>query len=312
METGSSSKRPINIEYAVGTNKFREERANIQQVTSGSSRFVTLATCARPGIARRRIHADQGIILKLGSYGTLAPTLSDLLPRATIERLLNRYSRGAVGRGGRVAIKTLKLIFGMSDEEVTKFVGVVQSHLLAQPKSTLFDATPALAKFHAACLARYDKAADEPIAWWITQDPGRQFTASLDPRVEDPAAWYGKALYSGGSNPPPTTESALQSVLAAIEAKSAGPMGSGEKKTVYSDGCCPLCQEPVSAGSANTVVLPCGHVFHWAGGDVGCRGLLAWTESHLDCPICRHPFAGESEDEAEDHRSPRVPIAIEW
>jgi hypothetical protein len=36
-----------------------------------------------------------------------------------------------------------------------------------------------------------------PVAWFIIDDPSRQYTGSLNPRVEDPAAWYAAPSSAG-------------------------------------------------------------------------------------------------------------------
>ena len=41
-------------------------------------------------------------------------------------------------------------------------------------------------------LARRELVAEQPIDWWISASPGRQWTASHDPRAVTPAAWYGR------------------------------------------------------------------------------------------------------------------------
>lgn len=55
--------------------------------------------------------------------------------------------------------------------------------------------------------------------------------------------------------------------------------------TVYA-GECALCHSSVRTGAPGTLILSCGHQFHWSG--PGCPGYAVWARAHDECPVCRH------------------------
>ena len=60
---------------------------------------------------------------------------------------------------------------------------------------------------------RYERLYGAPVSWVVVDDPSRQYTGSLNPRVEDPAAWYAA---------PPETRGASAGAAAGAAARSGG------------------------------------------------------------------------------------------
>jgi hypothetical protein len=234
--------------------------------------------------SRHRATVETNKEIRFDRFATKAePSLSEILPRARLEKYLTDCVRWVLNPVGRLNVRALKRVFGLSEPEIARLITEIEKARQLNPGRRL-DLAPALARPRIALLERYT-ATPAAIAWWITQEPGRQFTASIDPRMEDPAQWYGEAFTA--ELKAPSSEDFIESLLATLEARQGV---AGGDKPIY-DGVCPLCQEPLARGDPNSVILPCGHIFHWAAARDDCSGLYAWvTDDHGDCPSCRARF----------------------
>jgi len=230
------------------------------------------------------------------------PAFADIFPREDFAELLDRTIGGVVGERGRVGLVTLRRVFGLDDAQVAKLLSAVSDAVAANPGRRL-DLSRALAPFRAALLAKYDQV-PQAVGWWIVTDPGRQYTASLDPRMEDPASWYGDAFEADAKTPTP--DDFVEALLATLEMRQLGP---GDHAPVF-DGMCPLCHDPLFRGAPNSVILPCGHIYHWAENEEGCSGLYSWVmRDNGNCPTCRRRFEVESDSEDDFGL---VPVIVEW
>ena len=119
------------------------------------------------------------------------PTLDNILPRNALDAALDHAAKKAVGPDVLVSGKRLRRVFQMSDHEVHKFRRAMAA--FAPGNAADAAATSLLAPFRAALVAAYEAAPRGEIPWWILIDPSRQYTVSLNPRMEDAAAWYGDA-----------------------------------------------------------------------------------------------------------------------
>lgn len=216
------------------------------------------------------------------------PTLAQLLPKAKMADVLDRCQAADVRRG--LNVHTLRKTFGLSFEQVGELAAATAQAIAANPGCQISIAA-ALAPFRLALEAKWQERADAPIEWWIRTDPGRQYTASLNPRIEDPAAWYGSAYAPHRSDEPAPADH-----VAALRARL-----EGEQMTAspgYHDGMCAICLDSCLPGP-NYVMLACGHAFHWSaakpGGCEGLFGLLRTSEDeNSNCPTCRADFRHDS------------------
>lgn len=126
------------------------------------------------------------------------------------------------------------------------------------------------------------------IDWWVRIDAGTQFTGSFYPRSEEPAEWYGAAVCL--RQPVLTDQQTIVNLLAAMA------VGQTRAQTsVFANGCCALCQGFVACGDPNSIILACGHIFHWTSQApaLSCQGVKAWLDlGRAICPTCRTPCQG--------------------
>lgn len=200
-------------------------------------------------------------------------TLGGFLSRPQLISAMKAVSRGIYcAATGAVNLRRFMKYFGADAETAARFGAGLQA-LAARHPGRAVDLSESLEPFWAEILRRYAAARSEPVEWWVRHEPGRQWTASLNPRVEDPAAWYGAAAARAGSPAPPPADG--------------GEDGEPEAP-VFDSGQCPLCLLALRRGAANSVILACGHVFHWAfTGE--CGGLRRWVceQEEESCPCCR-------------------------
>jgi hypothetical protein len=283
---------------------------NIRQLAAGENRFVAMALVEREPHRRRRRRRpavdEKRKGLPFAKYATAEPSFAEILPRELFEKTLDAAAKAAVNRRGLVNSVTLRRVFRLSDAELSRFT-IAVSEALARNPGRCLDMSPALARFRAALVAAYD-AAPADVGWWIVTDPSRQYTVSLNPRIETPALWYGAAYAEEVKAP--SSDDFVEALLATLE----GRQGSAEDRPVF-DGMCPLCRDPLTRGVANSVILPCGHIFHWSETEEGCAGLFSWAVDNHTCPTCRRAFVdvGDEDDEYGSRRRPAaVPVDIEW
>jgi len=223
------------------------------------------------------------------------PTYSDAFPRCYLNNMLRKFD-------GDPRITSLMKYYGMSAEEVKKLFEAYVNMQIKHPGRKI-SVNKALTPFKNRILERYEKWATLKIDWWITVDPERQYTASLNPRIEDPTNWYSSAYVELSPKVLDPTVF-IESLIGAIESSHINP--NSESGKVYGNHC-GLCMSPVLVGSANSITLPCGHTFHWSACSV-CPGLFRWTVNNTDCPNCRKDFNKEAEPSVQ---SPIV-LEIDW
>jgi len=225
------------------------------------------------------------------------PTYSDAFPKHVLIYLLDKIIGGA-------KIKSLSKYIGMSFEELKQYYEAYLKVVISNPNRVI-KVDEALKPFKDRIIAWYEEESSTPINWWIIVDPERQYTASLNPRMENPTEWYGPDVV----NPTPSAvvdpNVFLQSLIGAIESNHIDANPNTNK--VYGNQC-GLCMGPVLVGSANSITLPCGHTFHWSAASV-CLGLYRWTLNNTDCPYCRKKF--NAEENPEPVLSPIV-LAVQW
>ena len=311
-----------NIWSAGDSARLAASQANFMQIATGGRRFIATASVREDMVADdtddeiadftpRRVPRS----LPFAKYARNGPPgLADILSQARFEGLVGRAVNYAVDPKGRLNCAMLRRVFGLDSAQITKLVEAV-ARAQGGRASRWVNVGPALAPFRAALLAKYPED-PFPIEWWITVDPGRQYTASCNPRIEDPADWYGDAFDAAGA---PAADDYVEALLGHLELYRGD--AAGAEGRVYNSNC-PLCHEPIARGATNSVILGCGHVYHWARSDTGCRGLFAWVaQDHADCPTCRQDFgtvvvhaAGESEtdDDGAGGAQAAREVHVEW
>jgi len=210
-------------------------------------------------------------------------TKTDIINRASFEVLVRYAAKHVVSRQKhRVNTVMLRTVFGLTNDQVAQLTRAVDTQ--AAHEKVVIDVSPSLEKAIQTLLAKYDAIPDK-IEWWILVDPTRQHTASLNPRCEHPAEWYGEYFTEPVA---PSLEESYSVLIHMFEQRRAG-----RAEAAPFDGDCGICSDAVQSGDANSVTLACRHVFHW-GESQNCGGLFTWIQAgNNNCPICRGHFGGE-------------------
>ena len=145
---------------------------NIRQILIGDNRYI------------HRLEGDQSF----EEFVAASPTLDWIVSRDTFEGSLDAATSTAAGNSNR-APGILRRVFQLPDAVLARFLRHME---MAGPAVAVHTAATLLAPYRAALLAAYE-AAPREIPWWIVTDPSRQYTVSLNPRIEDAATWYGAA-----------------------------------------------------------------------------------------------------------------------
>ena len=124
---------------------------------------------------------------------TLANVFGRYMLRDALESTIDGATSGARSMY-RHSINTLTLRrrLGLSESEIGRLVVRYEDALEAHPDA-LIDPRPLLEPYAEQLWARYN-GLPKKIEWAITDDPSRQYTVSRQPRMEDPAEWYGEGV----------------------------------------------------------------------------------------------------------------------
>jgi len=248
------------------------------------------------------------------------PTVEHLLSRNAFMKKINKTcSLNIKGDGSNIPYELLRNTLGFSTEQLLALTSSVVS--LSLTKQSTLSLSTALAPFHEAIVRKYNARAAVPIEWWIVSDPGRQYTASQNPRMENPVEWYGLDFLSAEAAVAPTPDEYIEAMVCSMEVRAGAASGRIWDET------CTLCLMPCRMGSVNVIVLNCGHLFHWShspGGD--CDGLSKWLSSQVEtegknrCPTCREPFGDFHNYDCDCRRCTRAllrrvstkPLVVDW
>ena len=124
----------------------------------------------------------------------------------------------------------------------------------------------------------YDLDRDIKLDMWIKAEPGRQWTASMNPAFEDPEKYYG-IFYSESPKRYESAESESD------EDEEPGP----------DDDVCMICHRVIKPGETNVMVLLCGHKLHMMPMGCKCLGGFDWISDNETCPLCRRPVCASAE-----------------
>ncbi len=197
-----------------------------------------------------------------------------------------------VSNWGGVSIQphVLTRFFGVPEDMVCRIISALTPLLLRkQTKDISVDSVmdpyieQMMEKFNSVC---------ELSDWWIktnTQSQGslqnQFFTSSTQPCAESVEEWYGSGNMIKEVQPMGDRE-----MRTTIKASKIKHMEATAGK-VFDTNECALCQDKITIGSPNTIVLACGHAFHWASGADDCGGLE--SNQSKQCPVCRAPYNAE-------------------
>ncbi|MES2340032.1 MAG: RING-H2 finger protein [Pseudomonadota bacterium] len=268
-------------------------RCNLREFACATERYTLMRSAIIGGEGydvrnRNRGHA-------FDEYAAVEPTFVDVFPAELFRATLDEATADAITTGGCVNTELLATVLCLSSEEISRAVVAVTRAGRAHPGQPI-DSAASLAPFKAALADRYAARAAAPaIEWWTRR------TAPLvtrEPQPQTPAEWYGAHVADAEVQDPLV----IASLLGHIEA---GQAGDG-----VHDGECSLCHEALLRGAPNSLLLGCGHIFHWSGAD--CPGFVGWvTGGHGDCPVCRASFRGEPRVEAAAPPT-SAPVLVRW
>ncbi|MFA6166955.1 MAG: RING finger domain-containing protein [Gemmatimonadaceae bacterium] len=287
----------------------RSKYINTYQFASGRNRFVVIGYCEEIS------DYDETAIPFQQYVDRGSPMLSDIISQAQLESTLGLYARSVTpsASGVTIAITPLRRIFGLTEAEISRAVEAVSEARRLNPGRRL-NIRSSLARNIRAILDRY-AALPGVIPWWIIQDPGRQYTASVDPRMESPAEWYGASAFAHRSTVL-VSDADVNAFREARRCWAEAPASEKPKKPVF-DGTCAICGDEIHAGDAITIVLDCGHTFH-AIFNEDCSGLLPWvTKGNTKCPSCRRdisvaPVVSQEEKIGRRRRVPPAEVLVAW
>ena len=161
-------------DYSVSVGRAQYALHNIRQVMIGVGRFAY----------------DLGAAQALEDFAAAPPTLDVVLPRRALENALDSAAANVIRTDGTVDAGVLRRIFQIPDCVIHRFRRAVAAAGLAAGAAVAAATAVLLAPYRAALIDAYETAPRE-IPWWILIDPSRQYTVSLNPRIEDAAKWYG-------------------------------------------------------------------------------------------------------------------------
>lgn len=208
-------------------------------------------------------------------YAVTEPAFNDIFPPDLFRAAVDAAAADAISKIGGLNLTMLTEVFRFTPDEIGHAIVTITEASRARPGS-LVDAAPILAKAKAALIAKYETAVPA-IAWWVRPT---HTAVAREPWPATAAEWYGPDQAT--DDPVCSMTLTLDSVLGHIEVSRTGP--------AVHDGECSLCHEALFRGATNSLLLECGHIFHWSGAD--CPGFLGWVAGgHRDCPVCRRDFA---------------------
>lgn len=200
-----------------------------------------------------------------------AQYFSDIITRdAYFERLTTR-SRYAISANGNTDIDILSGSLGMSDARIVALVTDLITLRVTAPVHALINPRPVIEKLVQGAMVKYDQVCELELTWWLDGSRPRSNTMVFKPTPESPEEWYGN-MYTCE-----VRKSNYDDIAAEFHARKIG--------VVYND-VCGICIEPICRGQINTVILGCGHMFHWDGGEL-CGGIYTWSRTKSSCPECR-------------------------
>ena len=156
-----------------------------------------------------------GVDIAEWAAGAPEPRVKDLALRERLVEVLVREAGLITGDLGDLRLMLARELFKCDRDALTEIaldaVEYLTSGDAARMRTARGRIKTRLIMSGERLLDRHQSVAEHPIDWWITSSPGRQWTASYDPRAVAPAAWYGQHYA------PAPAAAALTERLAALE-----------------------------------------------------------------------------------------------
>ena len=279
-------------------------RANLRQLSAGSNRFMRSMAFDLEALGPEG-YSWFGAADDYRNFAIVPPTLSDIFSAAQFHQALDLALKGPPtlredAQWRQLNPLVIRRDFGLTAQEVGELCVALSATLYSNPESSVC-VVDALAPFAGRVMEKYQSLA-ENIDWRVPAIPSHRYTASLAPRVEDQATWYGEEW----------VEDDPEVVFTA-------PPSDDPAEPTDLDLVCTLCMLPIlGRGHHNTITLGCGHSFHWNSGKT-CGGLLQWYAGHNTCPTCRGLIGRADGFEPTTYAelvggldAPDVEVGIEW
>jgi len=160
-------------------------------------------------------------------------------------------------------------VLGMTQANFGKFIETWSSMFTDHPGLRV-ELGPTLCPFIESARQKYLKACKQPLDWWLAG-------SRKMPRPATPQEWYRDLCIA------PVPETTVDTLIGLLTPEAA---------TVYGAECA-LCHQEIHAGENDTIILQCGHIFHWS--NARCPGFIHWPSHNDTCPMCREPFRKKEE-----------------
>lgn len=240
-----------------------------------------------------------GTIDSLTSLSRGCITLADILPLKTLNTHLDSLEKGrSIKMSNLKHIDIIQRVYDLTKTETEQLT----SAILNQVRTDFQNSDKAYINVHAflqphrlRLLKLYEERKKEIIEWWITIDPSRQYTASLNPVITDPAVWYGNYF----SSPTEDSKHETKQEYKTTEKEEVKERMTEEQMKLFmgdtsansTEQICGLCFTQVNGDGNNIVRLQCGHTFHFSlqnrTKENECQGILSWFKKRSTCPNCR-------------------------
>eukprot|EP00873_Tetraselmis_striata_P043722 jgi/Tetstr1/463986/TSEL_008791.t1 len=191
-------------------------------------------------------------------------TYNDILP---VETLVNMYARAEssyywMSLSNLSGLGVMTRLMGMSPSAAKRILDLIYANKVV-------DLSGVLEALRNKGTSAYDRLRSEKFEMWVKTEPGRQWTASMNPAFEDPTEYYGEFYCESPANVASSGHTSDDGI---------GP----------DDDVCMICHEVIRPGETNLMVLVCGHKMHMMPIRHKCLGGFNWISNHDDkCPMCR-------------------------
>lgn len=282
---------------------------NFYQLTSVKKYFTIVGSISEYGYTYSTTYGDTHHGIYFEKIIENDPQVADVLPLDCFTAIIDNAARNAIN-DSILNLKQLRTVLKLTDEEILRF-GAEYLLLQNSDQNKIINHVPALQHFVEKLKIAYLET-PQIINWWIhSDDPSSQCTVSLNPIIEDASVWYGVDY---------TPAQVKQSDLVHENLISFMQFNFHVKTAlkIYTDNVCSICLTNIEIGVPNTIILKCGHMFHWSLQE-GCSGLIRWHHSAEDntCPVCRDTDSGVSHIKSDMVEvvqcvTPAVVLDIKW
>lgn len=226
-----------------------------------------------------------------GGETTRAPIFEEVFTRNMFEHTINNVIDSS--ENYKLNGDHLKKYLGMFDKEIIIFLKQLAEVRVFNPNKKILVAN-SLQYFKNRLSIRYDKNVGTKIDWWDTENKNMFMDGS---HIESPEHWY--------------TEQNL--IVNTSHTDNIIEINYDENTGKVYEGDCSLCQTEIKCGEPNTIILPCGHIFHVSFNvKSGCKGFLAYDTRF--CPYCRADTSQQMLKKEKQVPKPvqTIQLSIDW